>query len=201
VHNDGKMLRVAMRQVEFAGSDFDSLHAVDGPEAAESAGFVLCGDALCSCAIDCILPLPVATTGDAEQCDLLVQLVLGKPRPKPIGGIDRVDLRLTLTLGGRQIESSGKSGLFEVELLDIQQQLPPGRHLRGCITCAFSDYNPAGQGLFGSLACFRGNKSQYLVVKDKQDLFAIWDSMTEFVQETYLCPEFQRRPPGTGYRG
>jgi hypothetical protein len=31
------------------------------------------------------------------------------------------------------------------------------------------------------------------------NLFA--DTMTEFVQETCLCPEFEKRAPGTGYRG
>ncbi len=33
------------------------------------------------------------------------------------------------------------------------------------------------------------------------DFFEIWDRMTGVVQETYLCPEFERRRPGTGYRG
>lgn|SRR5579875_150910 len=70
-----------------------------------------------------------------------------------------------------------------------------------CFTCAFSDYSPVGHGLFGSLACFRGNKSSYLQVQSKRDLFAIWNTMTEFIQETYCCPAFERRKPGTGYRG
>jgi hypothetical protein len=195
------MLRVSVRQVDFAGNDFDSLEAVGGPEVAESAGFVLEGGALCSCAIDCTIPVPVVTADGVERCDLSVHWVLGQPRPKPRGGIDREELRLSLTFRGRQIVSSGTFGWFEDELLDIQRQLPDGNYLRACITCAFSDYNPGGHGLFGGLACFRGNKSQYLAVKNKQDLFAIWDTMTEFVQETYLCPEFQLRHRGTGYRG
>jgi hypothetical protein len=62
-------------------------------------------------------------------------------------------------------------------------------------------YSPYGHGLFGGLACFRGNKAGYRAVTGKDDLFAVWDTMTEFVQETHLCPEFERRVPGTGYRG
>ncbi len=55
--------------------------------------------------------------------------------------------------------------------------------------------------MFGCMACFRDNKENYLQVSSKADIFRIWDTLTEYVQETYLCPEFQRRRPGTGYRG
>ncbi len=58
-----------------------------------------------------------------------------------------------------------------------------------------------GHGLFDGLACFRDNKQGYLSVQTKRDLFGIWGTMTEFVQETFRCPEFERRAPGTGYRG
>ena len=37
-----------------------------------------------------------------------------------------------------------------------------------------------------------GNKDAY---------FVVLDTVSEMVPETHLCPEFQRRTPGTGYRG
>jgi len=49
--------------------------------------------------------------------------------------------------------------------------------------------------------CFRNIKSAYLGVKSKDDLLAIHNLFERCVQETYLCPEFSRRIPGTGYRG
>ncbi|MBA2544438.1 MAG: hypothetical protein H0V17_32650, partial [Deltaproteobacteria bacterium] len=85
--------------------------------------------------------------------------------------------------------------------LDLQQKLPEGGYLRACIGCGLSDYSPIGNGLFGGLACFRETKTAYRAVSTKTGLFAIWDSLTEFVQETYVCPEFERRRPGAGYRG
>jgi hypothetical protein len=60
---------------------------------------------------------------------------------------------------------------------------------------------PSGHGLFGGLAGFRDNKAGYKVVQSERDLFGIWGTTTEFVQEIDLCPEFERRIPGTGYRG
>jgi hypothetical protein len=41
----------------------------------------------------------------------------------------------------------------------------------------------------------------YRAVTGKDGLFDLWDTMTEYVQETHLCPEFERREPGTEYRG
>lgn len=69
------------------------------------------------------------------------------------------------------------------------------------MSCAFSDYHPVGNGLFGCLACFRDNKQQYLAAQDKYALMNLWDTHTEYVQETYHCDEFEKRKPGTGYRG
>jgi hypothetical protein len=129
---------------------------------------------------------------------LLAHLELGEPRAN--GSLDRELLALRLSVDGRQYCSSGRSGWFEDELIDIQRQLPEGTFLKACITCAFSDYSPAGHGLFGGLACFRDNKIGYKLVKSKSDLFRIWDTKSEFVQETYVCPEFERRAPHAGYR-
>jgi hypothetical protein len=130
---------------------------------------------------------------------LATHLELGDPAPN--GGIDREHLTLKLTIEGRTITSKGWSGWFDDEMLDIQMRLPQDAYMKACINCAFSDYSPAGHGLFGGLACFRDNKHGYLSVKTKRDLFGVWKTMTEFVQETYLCPEFARRIPGSGYRG
>ena len=122
-------------------------------------------------------------------------------RDDDLGRRGRVNLILELRLGGRAFRSCGRSGWFEDEMLDVQNQLLPGAHLRACITCAYSDYGPVGHGLFGGLACFRDHKAEYRAVRSKADLFRIWGTMTGFVQETYLCPQFERRQPGTGYRG
>jgi hypothetical protein len=73
--------------------------------------------------------------------------------------------------------------------------------MRACFSCAFSDYSPAGHGLFGGLACFRGAKEEYAGVQDKRGIFELWSRRTEYVQETHVCEEHRPRVPGTGYRG
>jgi hypothetical protein len=91
-------------------------------------------------------------------------------------------------------------------MLDLQRKLPPGTFMTACINCAFSDYSPCGHGLFGNLICFRANKAGYLGLPSGEDFskdayFDVMETVSEMVQETYVCPEFERRLPGTGYRG
>ena len=86
-------------------------------------------------------------------------------------------------------------------MLDIQQQLPAGTYMKACINCAYSDYSPFGRYMTGMM-CFRHNKAAYLAVRDKWDLFRLTDEVQpEYIQEFHLCPEFEGRRPGTGYRG
>ena len=51
------------------------------------------------------------------------------------------------------------------------------------------------------MLCYRDNREEYLAVKSKREYMNMKGRPTEQVQETYLCPEFQRRIAGTGYRG
>jgi hypothetical protein len=56
------------------------------------------------------------------------------------------------------------------------------------------------------MICFRANKGGYQGLPSGEDFskdayFDVMDTVSDMVQETYLCPEFSRRAPGTGYRG
>ena len=198
IDNDGRELRMVVRGVEFRGGDFDCLEPTEKQDASRLACFTLQKGDLCSCVIECKIPVRVAGAETTEGT-LDVHVELGNPEPK--GGIDRLYLQLTLQLGHYCFVSSGWSGWFEDELLDLQKQLPEGVFLKSCINCAFSDYSPLGHGMFGGLACFRDNKEGYRAVRTKGDIFRVWKTMTEYVQETYLCAEFEKRQPKTGYRG
>jgi hypothetical protein len=202
IENDGKQLRMVLRDVEFRGSMFDDFEPVIKQTDPRLASFALDHGLLTNHHLECEMPLPVVIDGDITTGRLQVYLRLGEPLPGEEQWSKKEILRLGLTLGSVHYWSRGTSGgWFEDELLDIQKALPEGAYLKACIMCALSDYSPVGSGMFGCLACFRGNKDAYRQVSGKYGLFAIWPTMTEFVQETYLCPEFERRQPGAGYRG
>jgi hypothetical protein len=198
IQNDGKKLMMVVRGIEFQGNDWDMFEPTD-PSSLTERRFTLHHGRLCSCTIEAEMPIPIKAADHLEYGVLKVELTLGDPSPN--GGLDQESLQLSLKVGNRVRSSTGQSGWFEDEMLDVQRQLPSGMLMKACINCAFSDYGPGGHGLFGGLACFRDNKDGYRAVTSKQELFRVWETMTEFVQETYLCPEFEKREPGTGYRG
>ena len=199
IRNDGKLLSMDVRGITFSGSDFDDLEAPEGTDVSSLPEFNLQSNCLCSCVIETQIPVPAVSNDGIEDGLLLVRIELGDLRPD--GGLDAESVVLELQFDGNSIKSRGTSGWFEDELLDLQKQLPHGTFMKACINCDFSDYHPAGSGMSGCMACFRDNKEVYLSVKSKRDIFRIWETITECVQETFVCPEFQRRQPGTGYRG
>lgn len=130
---------------------------------------------------------------------LTARLVLGDPAPHK--AVDFVGVTLQLHLPTGVVETTAPQGWMEDALMDLQRRLPDGTRLLACISCAYSDYHPAGSGFIGSMACFRGCKDAYRAVAGKPDLFALWDKKSGFVQETFHCPDFEQRQSGTGYRG
>lgn len=91
---------------------------------------------------------------------------------------------------------------FERALGVLHEQLPEGMYLKICLFCSFSDYNPTGPiDLFGYLECYKKDKQTFLSVSSRgwrrQHPFksVFWRLQRDFVQETYCCPEFQRRSP------
>lgn len=199
IANDGETLRVTIRGVNFAGRDFDSLEPTSDATPVQLAQFSLCHGELCSCRLEWLQPVPVFNRGRRADGVLRIELTLGDPAPK--GGLDRVELRIALEYDGGRFAGTGRSGWFEDELLEVQAQLPDGVYFLACINCLYSDYSPAGHGLFGSMMCYRNVKAEYLKVKSKADFWKVHGRLDRHVQETYLCPEFERRVPGTGYRG
>jgi hypothetical protein len=184
---------MVVRGVCFQGDAFDSFEPQSGSDPASQSSFEFSHGFLSFCTLEADIPLPIVTPAGIADGLLTFKLTLDKVAPEL--------LKMVLVVGERTCSSRGQSGWFEDEMLDLQRQLPDGTFIKACINCAFSDYSPYGQGMSGSLACFRGNKAGYRAVTGKKDLFEIWDTLTGFVQETHICPEFERRTPGTGYRG
>ena len=196
---DGQSLRIELRGVPFAGDDFDALEPTRPLSESERQQFVFAGAALCSCVLAWSLPVEIVVEDRAQPARLEAELTLGEPRPD--GGITSEHLKLRLVGLSEEYSSRKDAGGFEDALADIQRALPGGSVFRVCFSCAYSDYSPAGHGLWGGLACFRDNKAGYAGVRNKSDLHRIWSTLTEFVAETHVCPEFAVRAPGTGYRG
>ena len=199
ITNDGETLSMVLRGVTFEDTMFDSFEPVADTNPALLEQFTLYQNGLCLCRIEC--EIPIAIIDNNKQFTGTLNCVINLGAPAKTGGLDSVDLSIVLLHDGREYRSSGTSGWFEDELIDIQKQLPVYIFIKACINCLYSDYSPYGHGLFGCMMCFKNLKQEYLKVKSKDDFWSIHDRPDRFVQETYRCGEFERRIPGTGYRG
>lgn len=195
IENDGQTLRMVVRGVEFEGNDFDSFTPVNQELGSQ---FAFRNGDLCGYSINCDIPVIAAGSGQEKVVALHVLLDLGEPTAE--GRIDKEDLILTLEVEREALKSSGKSGgFFELEMLDIQRLLPARTYMKCCFNCAFSGYSPGGNGMW-LMFCHRNHKEEYLKANDKSEWFRLIDLAAGRVQETYLCPEFQRWNGETGYR-
>lgn len=191
-------LSVEIRGVVFTGPDFDALEPPAGLDVA--AAFATDHGTLTDYELEWHMPVQVISAGAELTAILRCQLILSSPAAAGGRGVEELALSLAVP-GGAPVTTTRPHGFLEDALADIQRQLPQDTLLKACISCAFSDYSPAGSGLSGTLACFRDNKAAYLEVSGKSELFQVWDTLTEFVRETHLCPHYARRSAHAGYRG
>jgi hypothetical protein len=197
VVTDGNGLRTTIRGLALDGPSPDSLSGVDRSEQSQRRDLKFDGDGyLAQYAIT--LSMPVTVVGESGNVDgVIVATWDSRPGQKPQSGTPI----LKVEMAGQLLIVPAGDEEYESAIPKIEKQLPGGTFLKTCFNCQFSDYHVAGNMAFGSMYCFRRLKAEYLAVRSKIDYMKLDDSKVEGTQETYLCPEFLRRTPGTGYRG
>jgi hypothetical protein len=151
--------------------------------------------------LECDIPMPVAFDDEVLDGLLHVRLELGDPRMDRRGGIDRINLLLTLTIADKAFHSCGHHDSFDEELQEIEAALPDEMYLRCCHYCTCSDYGPIGNAIFGEMYCIKDEPALRSTLRSKSDLFRkTLDPHAVIVRETYLCPEFTPGKPGPIYK-
>jgi hypothetical protein len=205
--DDGTRFVVELCGLVLEADSPDSLSPIDQTPWPEPARLLLHHGQLCGAELEWERPIVLLDEADQpRQATLHNHLTLGLPAPN--GGLDACDLRLALTLDdGSLLDSSPSCGDYEQAMLQIAAKLPDGWALRCCLGCGLSDYHPVGQGLIGSLMCFKDHADAYRDIwwheHAKDALFGLLDAIPPppLVHETHHCPRFERRPRGAGYRG
>jgi hypothetical protein len=183
-----------IRGVDVWGVDFDGLEPVNiDTEITQTALRLNAAGEISECILTGMLPCTAETAGQPVPIIVRFELNLhhdpDHPHSRPR------NLRLTTGINGTAY--AVVDDWFEDGTLRLDQALRPHR-LRCCATCLYSDYSPGGHGLMG-IRCHRDAKDQYLKVRSKAGYWPV--PVTEVVPETYLCNQYRRRIPGTGYRG
>jgi len=196
--NDGGVLRMALRGVALNTSWLDSLEPDPGQAEAAAARFTLdsIGD-VTDYRLECRIPLRCLEGGVLVWRSLRAVIEAGRRR----GRGEAPDLLLELAVGEEVFASPGRSGWFEDELIALLGLLPAATRPTACLNCGLSDYSPLGNGLFGTLYCFRGAADAYRRVRSKHGIFDLWTENSGPVQETGWCSTWEPRPEGAGYRG
>lgn len=194
--NHGHEFTMTLRGIEFSDTGLDGFTPIE--KDADLSQFALRYGMIDGYSLTFSIPINMLSDSKPAIADLIVTVRLNAPDHQP----DDRELNVQLVLvHNNQTFKTPRQEDFERALLKLAEMLPSHLWLTCCITCAWSDYSPYGNGNLGNLACFRDAKEQYSQVKGKVDIFALWDRHTEFVQETHLCDQYAIRQPNTGYRG
>lgn len=201
IENDGQTLRMVVRGVEFISTPFGSFDGFTPAalEEASQAGFILDPyHDLIATTLIFEVPMSIIAGVETVPSTLTVQIDL---EGVGLNAAERhwADVSMVLAFSGSRYASCGHNGSFEAELLQIQRQLSADTHMHCCFGCAFSGYNPWGDGLWG-MFCHRNYKEEYVQANNKPAWFRLNEVAAEYVQEIHLCPEFQRWDGKTGYR-
>jgi hypothetical protein len=203
IRNNWKILRMSVRSVEFCGSSFDNFRPAENTskQVMDSFDFDSHGE-LSDFQIECEVPVRIFENDEESAAGLNIRFErkTGKNQSED----DVYDLLLTLRYKGQNIQSKVYSD-FEDCLGEIKTQLgklEKSPVLKCCFGCALSDYSVYGHGIFGDLICFKNLKERYLNMKTHYDYYDLLEETNlDYVQEIYLCSEYQARRPHTFYRG
>lgn len=198
IKSDGENIYFRLRDIDFEGSSFDIL---TGDIDFNKFDYELFEDPqgdLTNYSLDVQIPIQLEdrSTADARVFTEIVACHIEVGEQFKTEGLGNINgLQLTTSFGTFTVDD--KIEWFEDTLVALQKQLPDNIYLKTCISCKYSNYHPVGNGMFGSLCCFKNYKKELLRFRDKHDLMALWtgervkDESLFFVQETFDCTEHQ----------
>ncbi len=157
---------------------------------------------LCNCSLNFEFPLTIIEVATQKELTTTLTVLLKLGKPASNGGIEEETATFQIKIGLKTYKSEGD--LFEDALDILKEKMGENYKFKNCYGCLYSDYSPYGNGFFGSMLCFKEQKSNYLKVSknfSKKDFFDLMEKGTNNVPETYCCNDFYIRKRGTGYRG
>jgi len=212
IENDFNMLSMELDGVEFRGPEFADICIVDKSKYSDTQlkRFTFLSmsvyqtniivESLCNCSFETVVPQVIIDKLNHSEfyADLMIEYSLGNVRPKPRGGLDHDQVKLTLTINDKLY--SGTGGYMEEAFDHIRGQIADKYQLKNCYGCMYGDYSVYGQSSFGSMLCFLSQKEKYNKVTNKHEYMEL-DAADRHVQEIYCCDKYEIRKRGAGYRG
>jgi hypothetical protein len=213
IENDFKNLFTEIDGVKFSGSEFADLIVFDKTkytsEQLKRFTFFetpiyntdIVEKALCNCIFEISIPQLIIDKTDYSEfySDLKVEYSLGNAEPKPKGGLEFEEIKLSITIDEKTY--IGTSDLIESAFDQIRDQFEDKYQFKNCYGCMFGDYSVFGQSGFGTMLCFVSQKEKYIKVTNKSEYMELPTEKICCVQEIYGCDHYEIRTKRAGYRG
>lgn len=204
ITSDGNTLNIMIRDVLFEGRSFEYLSpkAKSIKELKNKFNFYN-DDCLCDCEFVISRPIEIFNGRESFNGLLKINILLGQSMGNAIDELTNIQTQILLDFENEHFitkkynyPAGGAIGDIETALFALKDQLPSGYTLKCCFFCLYSTYSPHGKNYFGDMQCYRNLKSQYSTPKElKESQF--WHNYhpERYVQETYLCMDYDVKPP------
>lgn len=189
IHNNGQEMRTTIRGVEIVTEWFFDDVEVDEVNSSRIAIFGR--EKGYWWRLRCDIPITIVTFVGEVETLLGAEIASAMIENHRHG---QYDLTLSLTLNEQYYEHKDRF-FFDDVMIGLQKKLPAGSYFKSCLSCHWGDVQPGGGPAFGTMGCFRNNRERLEWARSfpnsKPYMFQIWTNEIPYVQEIYLCDEFE----------
>jgi hypothetical protein len=189
IHNNGQEMRTTIRGVEIVTNWFFDDVEVDEVNSARLAIFGR--EKGYWWTLKCEIPITIVTPAGEIETLLGAEIASEMIENNRHG---QYDLTLSLTLNKQYYENMDNF-FFDNVMFGLEKKLPAGWYFKTCVNCYLSEPQPGGGPAFQTWGCFRNHRERLewarSLLYPKSGMFAIWKEKTQWVQEIYLCDEFE----------
>jgi len=195
IFSDGSILHVTLRGIKFEGSDFEGFKGEVDKSKFDYEMFQDDFGELTNFIMEVVFPIKIEYENKIITEEIKFTIEVGKELE--IKELDSIVNKIELNTSFGNFISTKKVEWFEDAIIAIQNMLPEKMQIKTCLSCKYSNYHPVGNGMFGSLYCFKKIKKQLRTISNKDDLIRLWtDEAVENkeifnVQEIFDCSEHQ----------
>ncbi len=195
ISSDGSIMYVTLRGIKFEGSDFEGFEGEVDKNKFDYEMYQNGSGDLTNFIMEVIFPIKIEHENKIVTKKMKFNIEVGKEHE--IEGLESIVNAIELNTAFGKFKSTKKVEWFEDAIIEIQNMLPEKTQIKTCLSCKYSNYHPVGNGMFGSLYCFKKIKKQLNIIIDKHDLMRLWTNEAVEkgeifnVQEIFDCSEHQ----------
>ncbi|WP_299677016.1 DUF6304 family protein [uncultured Tenacibaculum sp.] len=195
ITSDGSTMFLTLRNIDFEGSDFESLEGkIDTNKFQYEMYQNGLGD-LTNFIMEVTIPIKISHEEKIQTEKIRFIVEVGEDLD--FNSLNPILYTVELNTSYGKFTSKRKIDWFENSIIEIQNLLPNRTQIKTCLSCKYANYHPVGNGMFGSLYCFKKMKKKLKAIKDKHDLMDLWTEEAVKnndifnVQEVFDCSEHE----------